>query len=183
MSSSEIESFASAHGLKFKRERSANGATHEYAYSQDMAKRYAYSQTWDTSKLRVLWVMLNPGTGDTEKRKRPTLERCKLWSDDWGFGGLLIGNLFATRTKSAKELTNQGIEPDQKNEAALRLLRAAAAETIVAWGGKGRRHNRAKLLAPLLEGSVCLGYTANGEPRHPLYVPKVTSRTSWVSRA
>ena len=105
------------HGLKFKRESSADGAAHEYSYSQDMAKRYAYSQTWDASKPKVLWVMLNPGTGETEERRRNTLERCKLWSSEWGFGGLFIGNVFATRTKSAKELANQSKEPDQKNEA------------------------------------------------------------------
>lgn len=170
------------HGLKFKRGSSADGAAHEYAYSQDMAKRYAYSQTWDVSKPRILWVMLNPGTGETEERRRKTLERCKLWSSEWGFGGLFIGNVFATRTKSAKGLANQGKEPDQQNEAALRLLRAAAAETVVAWGSKGRRHGRAKLLAPLLEGAMCLGFTVGGEPRHPLYVPKVTSRIRWISR-
>lgn len=180
-SPSEIERFSSTHGLKFRRETSADGAAHEYAYSQDMAKRYAYSQTWDASKPKVLWVMLNPGTGETEERRRNTLERCKLWSSEWGFGGLFIGNVFATRTKSAKELANQDKEPDQKNEAALRLLKAVATETVVAWGSKGRHHGRAKLLAPLLEGAACLGLTASGEPRHPLYVPKVTSRRTWGS--
>jgi hypothetical protein len=180
---SEIESFALMHGLNFKRENSGGGTAHEYVYSQDMAKRYAYSQTWDASKPKVLWVMLNPGTGETEKRRRNTLERCKLWSSEWGFGGLFIGNVFATRTKSAKELITRGKETDQQNEAALRLLKATAAETVVAWGSKGSRQDRARLLAPLLEGAVCLGFTASGEPRHPLYVPKVTSRTRWVSSA
>jgi len=180
---SEIESFASMHGLKFKRESSIDGNAHEYAYSQDMAKRYAYSQTWNAAKPKVLWVMLNPGTGETEKRRRNTLERCKLWSSEWGFGGLFIGNVFATRTKSAKELANQGKEPDKLNEAALRLLKAVATETVVAWGSKGRHQGGAKLLAPLLEGAACLGLTVSGEPRHPLYVSKLTSRTRWASHA
>ena len=179
LSSSAIEDFAASHKLLFKPENPTQGTVHEYAYSQDMTKRYAYSQTWDISKPKILWVMLNPGTGETEVRRRNTLERCKLWSMDWGFGGLLIGNVFATRTKSAKDLSNLGKEQDLLNESALRLLRTLASETVVAWGGKGRLQDRAKQLAPLLGGATCLGFTANGEPRHPLYVPKATNRTRW----
>jgi hypothetical protein len=179
---SAIERFASARDLKFRRETSVDGAMHEYVYSHDMARRYAYSLTWEPSKQMVLWVMLNPGTGETEQRRRNTLERCKLWSREWGYGGLFIGNVFATRTKSAKELVGQIAEADPANESALRLLRAAAAETIVAWGSNGRRQNRAEALAPLLKGAWCLGFTARGEPRHPLYVPRNTSRIRWFNR-
>jgi hypothetical protein len=181
--SSVVERSASSPGLWFKRDKSADGATHEYAYSQDMTKRYAYSLTWNSSRPYILWVMLNPGTGETEERRRNTLERCKVWSSEWGFGGLLIGNVFATRTKAAKQLQIHGETSDAQNETSLRLLRAAAEGTIVAWGSKGRHQIRAKLLGPLLEGASCLGFTVSGEPRHPLYVSKGAARVDWPSPA
>lgn len=181
--SSALETFAALHGLLFKQDQSPDGAFHEYVYSPDMVKRYAYRQSWDLSKSLVLWVMLNPGTGETEKRRRNTLGRCKLWSKDWGFGGLLIGNIFATRTKSATQLLQQNDVQDQRNEDALRLLRATAAETVVAWGSKGRHQQRAASLAHILGGAACLGLTAKGEPRHPLYIPKSAALIGWSGQS
>ncbi len=183
MEPSPLQRFATQHELLFKRDSAVGGVGHEYVYSHDRTKRYAYVQTWDASKPLVLWVMLNPGTGDTEVRRRPTLERCKRWSSQWDFGGLLIGNLFATRTKYAKELVKQGEESDPLNEAALRMLRATATETVVAWGSKGRHLDRARTMAPLLSGAACLGRTSSGEPRHPLYVPIGIVRTPWSNHA
>ena len=48
-----------------------------------------------------LWVGVNPRIGDTERRRRPTLERCVAWSRSWGSAGLIFANLFAA--------------PDQRN--------------------------------------------------------------------
>ncbi len=180
---SVIENFARKNRLKFTLASSTlSGVVEGYVFSYDMQKRYAYCQFWDDSKPRILWILLNPGLGETEKRRRNTLERCKRWSKDWGFGGLFIGNLFAIRTKSAKELADLDLDkmPDHLNEAVLLLLIKSAHETILAWGNNGRRYQRMKHLAPFLDSAKCLGLTAVGQPRHPLYVPIATPRAKWI---
>lgn len=149
----------------------------EFVYSGDKTKRYAYRHTWNATGPHVLWVMLNPGTGETENRRRNTLERCISWSKQWGYGGLLIGNVSAVRAKSAKELKSMRLTFDPINQEALRVLRLHALETVVAWGGKGAVHAEACL--HLLEGSVCLAVTAKGEPKHPLYLPANSERKAW----
>lgn len=181
MAHSPFAHFADSNGLLLSPlEAYSGGGQQEFLYSADKARRYAYRLCWDATKPYVLWVMLNPGTGETEQRRRNTLERCISWSKQWGFGGLLIGNVFAVRTRSARELVRQELSSDPLNEEALALMRELATETVVAWGGKGARHRRSSTIAPLLAGANCLGFTAKGEPRHPLYVPSATVRVPWV---
>ncbi len=47
-----------------------------YLYSHDMQYRYAFARWWTAEGPFVLWVGLNPATGDTEQKERPTLSRC-----------------------------------------------------------------------------------------------------------
>jgi hypothetical protein len=175
-----LKQFASPRRLRFKLGKSPDGAPEEYVLSSDEKKRYAYKQTWDATKPHVLWVMLNPGTGEIEKRKRPTLGRCKKWSEEWGYGGLFIGNILATRAKSGKLLLQQADVNDEHNEAALRFLKEHAARTVVAWGNKWRHQQQVQRLKRIFDGSDCFGLTKKGEPRHPLHVRKDTALSRWV---
>ena len=135
---SELREFASARGLLFCADRSNAGVTRVSVYSQDKTKRYAYLLLWQPPNPIILWVMLNPGTGDTEMRRRTTLDRCKDWSEQWGYGGLLIGNVFATRAKSAKALGRPSEFFDPINNDALHFLKERAGEVVVAWGSRAR---------------------------------------------
>ena len=177
---SALKAFASKHTLRFETVLALDGIGEASVYSWDMKKRYAYLQIWEPAKPIVLWVMLNPGTGDTEQRRRNTLERCKGWSKDWKYGGLLIGNVFATRAKSSKLLFKTAQPIDDLNDEALRLLSAEAKETIVAWVGKRRAHPSIQRLLTTLRGARCLGVTKKGEPFHPLYVKRAVTPIAWV---
>ena len=175
--------FAAARRLLFQENCSPEGYEQEYVYSRDMTNRYAYRLSWDASRPFVLWVMLNPGTGETEQRRRNTLERCKAWSRSWGYGGLLIGNAFSARTKSAKHLAAV-IEPSNPlNDEALMLLSQLATETVAAWGCGGSRFHRSHDMQRLLLKPKCLGTTKSGEPRHPLYVTASTVLVEWHNQA
>jgi hypothetical protein len=175
----ELQSFARRYELPEPALAADHDGQHAFVYSADGSRRYAYSLTWAPEKPHILWIMLNPGTGETEGRRRNTFERCKQWSHSFGYGGLLFGNLFSLRSKSAKALLALPNPPDPLNEHALIFLSKLAPETIVAWGGHGARSDRSNSLHRLLVNPKCLGYTKSGQPRHPLYVAGCTSLVEW----
>lgn len=64
-----------------------------------MAYRYAFGRWWGEEDLEqsAVWVMLNPVTGDTDGKKRPTLDRAVARSKEWKAHGIVVVNLFAYR--------------------------------------------------------------------------------------
>jgi len=62
-------------------------------FSRDGRYRYALRRVWDDGKPAVLFVGLNPSTADAH-RDDATIRRCTRFARDWGFGQLLVGNLF-----------------------------------------------------------------------------------------
>jgi len=159
---------------------SPSGLPERYLYSADMRYRYAFGRWWDSEDVATtaVWVLLNPATGDTEQRRRPTLDRCLAWSRD-GFSGLVIVNLFAYRATDPRALAHAPDPVGAANDACLASITAIAARTVVAWGAKGSLHRRSAAVVPLLTAPLCLGLTARGEPRHPLYVPAGAALRPW----
>ena len=128
-------------------------------------------------------MLLNPATGDTERRRRPTLDRCIVRSKDLAATGLVIVNLFAFRHTDPKQLRTASDPVGPANDDVLREITGAGARTLVAWGGHGGLHGRSSAVGPLLAAPTCLGVTASGEPRHPLYVSSDAQLVSWTSPA
>ena len=90
----------------------------------------------------------------------------------WGYGSLLLVNLFSFRATDPTALSKVSapIGPG-----ANRWLRRAGAESqllVAAWGNGGQLFDRAVHVAHLIHNPQCLGMTAQGMPRHPLYCPK-----------
>ncbi len=56
--------------------------------------RYSLTRSWNSAKGYVLFIGLNPSTAD-ETIDDPTLRRCMNYAKDWGYGGLIMVNLFA----------------------------------------------------------------------------------------
>ncbi len=174
---------ASDHRLLDRSGTSPDGLPERYLYSPDMAYRYAFGRWWgppDPSTSDV-WVLLNPATGDTELRRRPTLDRCLARSRADGLTGVIILNLFAHRDTSPKALKAAADPVGPANDDALRILTQAGARTVAAWGSGGGLHDRSTEVAALLDHPLCLGTTRLGQPRHPLYVPGGTSLVPWVA--
>jgi hypothetical protein len=177
--SQELQRFAQAHDLPSPHVVDDSRGCHAFLYSLDQTKRYAYSLTWAQGQDHLLWVMFNPGTGETEGRRRNTFERCRQWSLSMGYGGMIFANVFALRSKSAKELLKRHHTHDALNEHALKFLSTLAPETIVAWGNHGAQSNQSNSLHGVLSNPKCFGYTKTGQPRHPLYVAKSTPLVAW----
>ena len=90
----------------------------------------------------------------------------------WGYGSLLLVNLFSFRATDPAALS---MVSDPVGLGANRWLRRADAESqllVAAWGNGGQLFERAISVAHLIHNAQCLGVTAQGMPRHPLYCPK-----------
>jgi hypothetical protein len=116
--------------------------------------------------------MLNPSTADAESDD-PTIRRCTGYRDAWGFSELLVLNLYGFRATDPEELKARHYPPGPDNGDHWRGQMPLADLVICAWGANAQEHQveyfrrvAARLGVPL----YCLGVTANGQPRHPLYL-------------
>ncbi len=89
--------------------------------SEDGFYRYSLWRTWDLSKPSCLFVMLNPSTADAN-RNDPTILRCIRYAEAWGFGELLVGNLFAYRATNKAVMKRQTNPVGPQNDETLRHL-------------------------------------------------------------
>ena len=146
--------------------------------SPDGRYRYLLWRNWDLSRPRLLWVMLNPSTADA-KYDDATLRRCMDFTKRWGFGGLLVVNLFAYRTPYPHGL-RAAINPAGRwNDRVVRIAAKRASAIVVAWGAHGVYWGRDDAVLNLLAQHaarplLCLDVLRNGSPRHPLYVASCT---------
>ena len=65
--------------------------------------RYKLTRTWDDDKKKVLFVMLNPSTANHIENDLTTI-RCINFAEKWGYGGIMIGNIYPFRAKRPKDL-------------------------------------------------------------------------------
>lgn len=155
-------------------EAEVGGFRDRAVYSEDQRYRYEFHRQWGDGPA-VVWVLLNPATGDTDGKQRPTLGRCIRWSQAWGYGGLTIVNLFAYRATKPKDLQLAGDPVGPQNDETLAQVTARADRVVAAWGAHGRLHGRGPVVAARLPNALCLGHTSKAQPRHPLYVPSTAS--------
>lgn len=140
------------------------------ALSRCKTYRYALWRHWSDAP-PVLFVMLNPSTADASQDD-PTIRRCISFAQRWGYGGILVGNLFALRSPDPQQLRTASDPIGPQNERWLRRLSQQSAVVVGAWGNHGMLLNRGEAVAARFPGLLCLGLTQQGQPRHPLYVPR-----------
>ena len=137
--------------------------------SPDGKYRYSLVREWDRDKPKVLFIGLNPSTAD-EKTDDPTVCRCIDFAKRWGFGGILVGNLFAIRSADPN-LIHQDADPvGPLNDECLIEMAREAKTVVAAWGNHGAYLGRSEAVRSLIPGMKCLVKNNTGEPRHPLYI-------------
>jgi hypothetical protein len=148
--------------------------------SEDGRYRYELRRAWDPLAPTVLWVMLNPSTAD-DRQDDPTIRRVVGFSRAWGFGTVVVVNLFAYRATDPHALLQADAPVGPANDDTLRLWAPRAAEVIAAWGlvPKRLRWRIPQARAALGRTMTCLGTTKEGDPRHPLYVPTTRLLEAW----
>lgn len=143
--------------------------------------RYRLSRTWDKAGKKVVFLMLNPSKADG-KEDDPTIRRCINFAKAWGYGGIIVVNIFAYRETDPDILNKVGkkegvdyvIGPENND-----YIRKACKgrKVVIAWGIRGWtlwQHER--VVNMLREMKVKMYYLRLSSlwfiPCHPLYLPK-----------
>lgn len=132
--------------------------------------RYTLQRSWDAGGPAVLFVGLNPSTADAE-RNDPTIRRCIGYAKNWGFGRLVVANLFALRATDPRDLLAASEPVGPENDRWLAKCQAEADLVVAAWGNHGVHLGRSAAVLRELKNPHCLRINASGEPAHPLYLP------------
>ena len=100
--------------------------------------------------------------------------RCTRRAQLWGYGGLVVTNLFAFRTTDPAGLRAVPDPVGPENGAAIVAAALGAALVVCAWGNHGAYRGRVSAVRALLDGLGVtphhLALTRRGEPAHPLYL-------------
>ena len=138
--------------------------------------RYSLVRQWDRTKPYLPFVMLNPSTADAEQDD-PTIRRCMSFARREGCGGIVVVNLYALRSTDPKRLREVEDPVGPFNKRVIYDAGIVAAEAgvpvICAWGLNDITQAAGGALVQAREAGariMCLGKTAGGHPRHPLYV-------------
>jgi len=137
---------------------------------------------WDESKPAANFLMLNPSTAD-EVQLDPSCTRARNYAERWGYGALLVTNLFGWRATFPEDLYPVKNPVGRGNDAA--ILRAAreAAIVVCAWGNHGAHKDRSfKVIESLNREGIelhVLRLNRSGQPAHPLYLPGTLKPTPW----
>lgn len=159
-------------------------------FSPDEVYRYALARVWNPDAPLMVGCFLNPSTA-THDESDPTLRRFCHFARRESCGGIYLGNAFAFRATDPRELLaeiREGRDPvGQHNDEILRRIidGPVVALAVAGWGAP-----RFKALAPRISrvkaGGFrrrwhCWGVTADGHPRHPLYLHNETPLVQWTS--
>jgi len=150
---------------------------------------------------RVLFVMMNPSYASEEEYDN-TVRRCTGYAWDWGYGDVLVGNLFAFRTpfpgggegRDGKEWDPIYAQDDPVgpgNHRHLQAMIGQAEELVCAWGNADASNETRRELVNQqaqevfsMAGSAglepqALKVNKTGHPAHPLYLAKGLTPTPY----
>lgn len=138
--------------------------------SNDGRYRYMLSRSWDPLLPCVLFVMLNPSTADGLVDDA-TIRKCIGFAKLWGYGGIWVVNLYALRATDQRELWLLGRDAriGPRNDAWIQTMAQIAGDHVVlAWGAHNTDLDREHAVMQWVREVKCLGWNADGSPRHPL---------------
>lgn len=147
------------------------------------AWRFSLTRVWDEARPHCCFIMLNPSTAD-DTVDDPTVRRCISYADKWGYGGLVVVNLFAFRATDPKEMKASRAPIGPHNDIVI-LEQARNADIVVcAWGAHGEFLDRGAHVKHMLDDAgVWLYYlklNKNGQPAHPLYLKAELTPELWA---
>lgn len=121
--------------------------------------------------------MLNPSTADANEDD-PTIRRCIGFAKSWGYGGIMVANLFAYRATDPKQLLTVIDPVGEGNKSYITDVFDGCEKVICAWGNS-------PIVGKLIKGKNIftdlsnkydkqkihiLDISKTGHPKHPLYL-------------
>ena len=149
------------------------GTNHESGaiFSQCRKYRYVLWRIWDDLKPKLLFIGLNPSTGN-ELEDDPTIRRIKKFANNWGYGGVYLMNLYAYITPNPKDLFKQ--TDLQKDNFKHMLHYSKLSNNILLAYGNFKLPNSQPIdiikYYMKHKNIFILGTNKNGTPKHPLYI-------------
>lgn len=146
--------------------------------------RYDLLRQWEPCIEPLIVIGLNPSTAD-ETEDDQTIRKCIGFAQRWGYGGIIMLNLFAYRSRDQSVLKDVADPIGPKNDQYLQeWCMHASGRVLVVWGNGGDLHSRGWDVRRLLEDvcqvqAMCLGKNHNGTPKHPVYLSYETARVPW----
>ena len=143
--------------------------------------RYLLWRRWADGPV-ANFLMLNPSTAD-EVKLDPSCTRARLYAERWGFGALVVTNLFGWRATAPADMKAARDPVGQENDKAILKAAKEADLVVCAWGNHGLHRARSahvvELLGKASVGLHVLRMNACGEPAHPLYLPGALRAAPW----
>ncbi len=133
-------------------------------------------RVWNAHRPMLVVSMLNPSTADGVTDD-PTIATLIHFARLWGYGGLLVVNLFSFRSPSPAVMMARDDAFGPGNAAAIAEAMAYARDhggrLLCAWGNGGDHEDRAEWFcsrATKVYGLtlLCLGTTRGWKPKHPM---------------
>lgn len=147
--------------------------------------RYELWRRWGSADPLVV-VGLNPSTAD-ETIDDPTIRRCIGFAKREGLGGLVMLNMYALRSTDPAGLGLVANPVGVDNVETIARWARRPVRMVAAWGAhRAARARDAETVRAIVAnrpaGFVleCFGTTAEGFPRHPLYLPKSAPILTYV---
>jgi hypothetical protein len=147
--------------------------------------RYTLTREWEDGKC-VAWIMFNPSTADASIDD-PTIRKCVGFSRRWGFGRMIVVNLFAIRSTDPKTVRKTADPVGPLNNYWISAACKEAREVVLAWGcgqhfpiSHTSRHFEVIRMLGDEKSITCLGKGMGGHPKHPLMLPYSTPRIEFL---
>ena len=150
--------------------------------------RWSLKRILTYNKNTLIFIGLNPSKA-SRKQDDPTLRRLIKFAYSWGYGSLIVVNLFA-RVSSSPSIIKRCSDPvGKKNDQVLlshffEWSQDPSCDLWLGWGNQGVWKNRNLDVMTFLKtsainrgcqfptalGPLALGLTMQGHPLHPLYI-------------
>jgi hypothetical protein len=152
--------------------------------------RYTLTRNWSEGPC-IGWLLFNPSVATAELNDH-TIRKTIGFSKRWGFGRLIILNLYAVRNTDPRAVTRMGVSAiGPMNDYWILKSIGQASELVCAWGCAQHApeiDSRIDYLLTSIRDKFpdapmrCLGYRKDGHPRHPLMIGYDTERVEFEAR-
>jgi hypothetical protein len=144
--------------------------------SADKLYRWWLFRCWAANLPLIIWIMMNPSTADHNKND-PTILKVIRYSTRWGFGAVLVLNIYAFRASKPENMPEDlhariGVRNNWWIKLIFRYAARRKIPVICAWGVKHQERGKViRYFAKAYKLKLkCLEMGLNGEPKHPRWL-------------